>query len=122
MEGETIPGSYFYSRAEDIRDRLPAMDTVELLCHHQVDRFRFRICHRQSRRPARVQSLDNYQRRLKREPFPVARPGTSKRGAGDGAHFDDSGPSGGQPLSSLSELSRRGRQLQRCSLSWPPQA
>ena len=45
MDGEAIPDFCGHFRAEDIRQRLPAMD-VEVV-HYQVDRFRFRVCHRQ---------------------------------------------------------------------------
>ena len=43
MDGEAIPDFRGHFRAEDIRQRLAAMD-VEIV-HHQVDRFRFRVYH-----------------------------------------------------------------------------
>src|SRR5260370_1452948 len=45
MDGESIPDFCGHFRPEDILQRLPAMD-VEVV-HYQVDRFRFRVCHRQ---------------------------------------------------------------------------
>ena len=44
VSGEPIPDLCGHFRAERIRQGLPAMD-VEVV-HHQVDRFRLRVCHR----------------------------------------------------------------------------
>src|SRR5947209_1072068 len=45
MDGEAIPDFCGHFRPEDIRQRLTAVD-VEVV-HYQVDRFRFRVRHRQ---------------------------------------------------------------------------
>ena len=45
MDGEAIPDLCGHFRAEDIRERLTPVD-VEVV-HYQVDRFRFRVRHRQ---------------------------------------------------------------------------
>src|ERR1017187_1923133 len=45
MDGEAIPDFDGHFRAKDIRQCLPAMDVQ--VVHYQVDRFRFRVCHRQ---------------------------------------------------------------------------
>jgi hypothetical protein len=45
MDSEAIPDLCGHFRAEDVRQRLAAMDVK--VFHYQVDCFRLRICHRQ---------------------------------------------------------------------------